>query len=96
MPQHSPSAVGAADVRKAYDAVFKTIKLQVKFKVAEVVVMSPDWAFARTNSTGTCTVLASGAKSAEGNQELFIFKKGTYGAWKIARYCFCTTNPPPK
>jgi uncharacterized protein (TIGR02246 family) len=96
MPQHSPSAVGAAEVRKAYDAVFKTIKLQVKFKVAEVVVMSPDWAFARTNSAGTCTVLASGAKSAEANQELFIFKKGTDGAWKIARYCFCTTNPPPK
>jgi uncharacterized protein (TIGR02246 family) len=79
MPQHSPSAVGAADVRKAYDAVFKTIKLQVKFKVAEVVVMSPDWAFARTNSAGTCTVIASGAKSAEGNQELFIFKKGPDG-----------------
>jgi uncharacterized protein (TIGR02246 family) len=94
MPEHSQSAVGAEDVRKAYDAVFQTIKLQVKFKVAEVVVTSPDWAFARTNSAGTCTVLATGAKSAEGNQELFIFKKSTDGTWKIARYCFCTTNPP--
>jgi uncharacterized protein (TIGR02246 family) len=96
MPQHSQSAVGSADVRKAYDMVFKSIKLQVKFKVVEVVVISPDWAFARTNSAGTCTVLASGAKSAEGNQELFIFKRGTDGNWKIARYCFSTTNPPPK
>jgi uncharacterized protein (TIGR02246 family) len=96
MPQHSQSAVGGAEVRKAYEAVFKSIKLRVKFKVAEVVVMSQDWAFARTNSAGTCTVLGSGAKSAEGNQELFIFKKGADETWKIARYCFSTTNPPPK
>jgi len=27
-------------------------------------------------------------------QELFVFQK-IDGAWKIARYCFCTTNPPP-
>ena len=27
-------------------------------------------------------------------QELFVFQK-VDGAWKIARYCFSTTNPPP-
>jgi uncharacterized protein (TIGR02246 family) len=96
MPQHSQSAVGAAAVRQAYDAVFRAIKLNVTFKVAEAVVMSPEWAFARTNSAGTVTVHATGATSAEGNQELFIFKKGIDGAWKIARYCFSTTNPPPQ
>jgi ketosteroid isomerase-like protein len=32
---------------------------------------------------------------AEGNQELFIFKKGTDGQWRIARYSFSTTNPLP-
>jgi uncharacterized protein (TIGR02246 family) len=95
MPQHSQSAVGAAAVRQAYDAVFKAIRLNVKFKVAEIVVMSPDWAFARTNSAGTVTIHANGATSAEGNQELFIFRKVSDGTWKIARYCFCTTNPPP-
>jgi uncharacterized protein (TIGR02246 family) len=96
MPQHSPSAVGAAAVRQAYDAVFRAIKLRVTFKVAEIVVMSPDWAFARTNSAGTVTINATGATSAEGNQELFIFRKASDGTWKIARYCFCTTNPPPR
>jgi uncharacterized protein (TIGR02246 family) len=94
MPQHSQSAVGAADVRQAYDAVFRAIKLSVTFKVAEVVVMSPDWAFARTNSAGTVTVHATGETRAEGNQELFIFRKGSDGTWRIARYCFSTTNPP--
>jgi uncharacterized protein (TIGR02246 family) len=96
MPQHSQSAVGAAAVRQAYDAVFKAIKLNVAFKVAEIVVMSPEWAFARTNSAGTVTVHARAAKSAERNQELFIFRKVSDGTWKIARYCFCTTNPPPE
>jgi ketosteroid isomerase-like protein len=37
MPQNSPSSVGAGEVRGAYDAVFKSIKLTVKFNVAEVV-----------------------------------------------------------
>jgi uncharacterized protein (TIGR02246 family) len=95
MPQHSQSAVGAAAVRQAYAAVFKAIRLNVTFKVAEIVVLSPEWAFARTNSAGTVTVHATGKTSAEGNQELFIFRKGIDGTWKIARYCFCTTNPPP-
>jgi ketosteroid isomerase-like protein len=55
--------------------------------------MSPDWVFARTNSAGTTADHATGAVSAEGNQELFIFKKSRDGAWKIARYSFSSTNP---
>jgi len=49
MPQNSPSSVGAQAVRKAYDAVFDAIKLTVKFDIAEVRQLAPDWAFARTN-----------------------------------------------
>jgi ketosteroid isomerase-like protein len=94
MPPYSQSAVGAAALRKAYDAVFHAITLSVKFHVAEVVEMAPGWVFARTNSAGTTTNHATGAKNAEGNQELFIFKKGAEGAWKIARYSFSSTNPP--
>jgi uncharacterized protein (TIGR02246 family) len=93
MAQNFPSSVGADAVRKAYDVVFKTIKLTVKFKVAEVVEVAPNWAFARTNSAGTVKIHATGQTSAEANQELFVFQK-IDGAWKIARYCFSTTNPP--
>lgn len=92
MPQNSPSSVGAGEVRKAYDAVFKTIKLTVKFNVAEVVEMAPNWVFARANSAGTVKVHTTGAGGPEANQELFLFQK-IDGAWKIARYCFSTTNP---
>ena len=92
MPQNSPSSVGTDEVRRAYDAVFQTIKLTVKFTVAEVVEIAPNWVFARTNSAGTVKVHATGAGGPEANQELFLFQK-IDGAWKIARYCFSTTNP---
>ena len=92
MPQNSPSSVGTDEVRRAYDAVFQTIKLTVEFTVAEVVEMAPNWVFARTNSAGTVKVHTSGAGGPEANQELFLFQK-IDGAWKIARYCFSTSNP---
>ena len=94
MSPNSPSAVGLAAIRHAYDAVFGAIRLTVKFHVVEVVVLAPDWAFARTNSAGTVKIHATGAQSAEANQELFLFQKSSDGAWKIARYSFSTTNPP--
>jgi uncharacterized protein (TIGR02246 family) len=93
MPQHFPSSVGADAVRKAYLAVFEAITLRVEFKVAEVLQIAPDWAIARTNSAGTAKVNATGDGSPEANQELFVFQK-INDAWKIARYCFSTTNPP--
>jgi len=93
MPPYSPSAVGLAEVRKAYDAVFAVIQLTVKFQIAEIVEMIPDWVFARTNSAGTTLNHATGAISKEGNQELFIFRKEKDGKFRIARYSFSTTNP---
>jgi uncharacterized protein (TIGR02246 family) len=96
MPPYSSSAVGTAEVRKAYDAVFEAIKLTVKFNVAEIVEISPEWVFARTNSAGTTFNHATGATSSEGNQELFLFHKDRSGKFKIARYSFSSTKPPSK
>jgi uncharacterized protein (TIGR02246 family) len=93
MPQNAESLIGKVAVRQAYDAVFKAITLKVRFAIAEIVVMAPQWAFVRTNSAGTQKINATGATSREANQELFIFKKGDDGKWRIARYCFSTTNP---
>jgi uncharacterized protein (TIGR02246 family) len=92
MAPNNQSAVGKAAVRQAYDAVFKAITLKVEFTIAEVVVMSGEWAFVRTNSAGTQKINSTGAVRAEGNQELFIFRKGDDGKWRIARYSFSTTN----
>jgi uncharacterized protein (TIGR02246 family) len=96
MPPYNTPAAGVGAVQKAYDAVFKAIKLTVKFNVAEIVEMSPEWVFARTNSAGTTLNHATGATSAEANQELFIFRKDWGGKFKIARYSFSTTNPQSK
>src|SRR5215469_2693073 len=93
MPQNSPSSVGAQAVRKAYEAVFDAIKLTVTFDIVEIHQLAPEWAFARTNSAGRVKLNATGETGAEGNQELFVFQK-IGGRWKIARYCFSTTNPP--
>jgi uncharacterized protein (TIGR02246 family) len=93
MPQNFASSVGADAVRKTYDTVFRTITLTVKFAIAEITQVGPDWAFARTNSAGTVRVNATGQSSPEANQELFVFQK-VDSDWKIARYCFSTTNPP--
>jgi uncharacterized protein (TIGR02246 family) len=93
MPQNAQSMIGKAAVRQAYEAVFKAITLKVKFVIAEVVTMSPQWAFVRTNSAGTQKINATGATSSEANQELFIFRKDDDGKWRIARYSFSTTNP---
>jgi uncharacterized protein (TIGR02246 family) len=80
MPQDFPSSVGTDAVRKAYDGVFRAITLSVKFAIAEIKQVGPDWAFARTNSVGKVKVNATGQSSPEANQELFVFQKvGTTG-----------------
>jgi len=93
MPQHSPSQVGTDAIRTAYEHVFEAIDLDVEFDIIEVEILSDQWAFARTTSSGTTTINANGAKVSEGNQELFLLEKQTSGEWKIARYIFSTTNP---
>ncbi len=92
MAQHSPSAVGIKQVEAAYTAAFQAIQLNVKFDIVEVEVVADDWAFARTSSSGTTTINATGDRISEGNQELFVLQR-TDGDWKIARYFFSTTNP---
>jgi uncharacterized protein (TIGR02246 family) len=94
MPPYSQSAVGKAAVEKAYDAVFEELKFHVRFTIAELHVIAPSWAFVRTNSAGTTGHHSTGRTTAEANQELFIFRKGDDGNWRIARYSFSPTNPP--
>jgi len=93
MPPYSQSAVGKSAVAAAYDKVFAELQFDVKFTIAELVVMTPNWAFVRTNSAGMTFHRSLGKNLAEANQELFIFKKGDDGKWRIAHYSFSPTNP---
>ncbi len=92
MAQNFPSVRSAKDIRTWYDNCFKTITLNVKFDIKEIVITSDEYAFASTTSTGTQKDNRSGKMSHEGNHELFVIQK-VDGVWKLARYCFSTTNP---
>lgn len=91
MPQHAPALVGRDAVRAGYRQVFDTIKLNVEFTIHEVEILG-DTAWARTSSAGRTRILAAGIEVAEGNNELFVFKREN-GDWKIHRYLFATTEP---
>jgi uncharacterized protein (TIGR02246 family) len=86
MPAGFPTAPGRSAVRGAYDAVFKNIRIAIHFSVDELKVKG-DFAYARTHSDGTSTVVATGTTGPETSRELFIFAR-TAGGWKIARYLF--------
>jgi len=90
MPQHAPAQVGQVAVKQAYDNVFNSIKLDVKFTIHEVEVLG-DTAWARTSSAGKTRILANNVVVTEGNNELFIFKKES-GGWKIHEYLFSTNQ----
>ena len=86
IPTQAPFATGQTELKESYDLVFKTIQLNVKFTIEEIVV-SGDLAFSRTHSQGTNLVHATGNTSKEENRELFVFQKEA-GDWKISRYMF--------
>ena len=93
MPEYAPPAVGREAVRKAYEWVFANLNLEGKFIFHEAEVIG-DSAWVRTNSTGRLTVIATGAKADVANSEFFLFKRED-GAWKIHRYIFTASAPPP-
>jgi ketosteroid isomerase-like protein len=91
MPQRAPAQVGRDAVKHAYDNVFSSIRLDIKFRIHEVEVLGAT-AWARSSSAGKTTNLANNAVVSEGNNELFIFKKEN-GDRKIHRYLFSTNQP---
>jgi uncharacterized protein (TIGR02246 family) len=92
MPEYSQALAGREAVKAGYDFVFANIKLNVTFTIHEVVEMG-DLAYVRTTSAGKTEILKTKTTLAEGNNELFIFRKEE-GRWKIHRYLFASTNPP--
>lgn len=92
LPPNAPSAEGIDAVRATYTGIFRAIDLDLTFEIAEVRVVSPDWAFLRSTSKGVVTILANGAQVPSSNHELFVLHK-TRGHWKLARYSFSSVLP---
>lgn len=95
LAQNSPTAVGTDALRASYEGTFGAIGLNIGFQIAEIRVVAPDWAIARTTSSGTIRIVATGDVVPESNQELFVLRK-VGGEWKIARYAFSTMLPPAR
>ncbi|KAK0868365.1 hypothetical protein LTS02_003679 [Friedmanniomyces endolithicus] len=93
MAPGSETQVGHDAVKEWYTACFKMITLDVEFDIKEAVAITEEYGFARTTSAGMQKINTTGATSKEASQELFVMKK-VEGEWKIARYCFSSTNPP--
>jgi len=91
----APSAVGIEAVRNAYTGIFQAIALNITFEIAEVKLLSPEWAFLRSNWKGVVKILANGAQVPGSSQELFVLHK-SQGRWKIARYSFSSVLQPAK
>lgn len=91
MPQYVPAQVGRTAIEKAYENVFNTIKLNIKFTIHEIEVLG-DTAWARTSSAGKTKIIAADVVVGEGNNELFVFKNEN-GNWKIHQYLFSTNKP---
>ena len=91
MPPNAPAQIGLEQVKRAYDYVFKTIKLDVALTIHEKEVLG-DIAYVRTTSTGTTHILAEDLTLTEGNNELFIFALEE-DSWKIHRFIFATNQP---
>jgi len=94
MPEFSPASVGLAEVREAYERVFKAIDLDVGLQIVEVAILSDDWALVRSTSDGTIKINASGAEVPNDSKELFVLQKQSDGEWRFARYAFSSNTPP--
>jgi hypothetical protein len=96
MPRYGRSVVKAA-VEKADDARLPRAKIQREVHNRETgrygSLSEP--MFARIQLVQRF-IIRRARTTAESNQELFIFKKGDDGKWRIARYTFSPTNPPAK
>lgn len=87
MPQGANSAEGQEQLKKAYDFVFKTLQLNVKFTIEEITLINENYAIARTLSKGTQQINTERRITPEENRELFVMENEN-GKWKIARYMF--------
>lgn len=94
MAQHRAAAVGRGAIEATYREIFGAIRVDVRFEIDEVVVVSPTVAWARTHSAGKTAILGADVTVTEGNNELFVIvRSGDTGQWQIGRYAFSTNQP---
>ncbi|MDV4154759.1 YybH family protein [Rhizobium brockwellii] len=95
LPFLQPAVVGTDAVRANYEGTFQLIRFEVQPTIQEVVQISPDWAYVRTDTSGTFTPIRTGEGAPSAFHELFLLRKTGDDRWQIARYSFSPTGPLP-
>lgn len=82
----APASRGIKEIKKTYQDILNTIKLNITHKSLYVSV-SGNMAVVESQSNGNVTVLKSNVKLHSSFNEIFVLKK-IDGKWKINRYMF--------
>lgn len=95
LPFLQPAVVGIDAVRANYEGTFQLIHFAVKTTIQELVEMSPEWAYVRTDTSGTFTPTRTGEGAPAAFHELFLLRKTDAEHWRIARYSFSPVSALP-
>lgn len=86
MGDERETATGHVQLRRAFEGIFKTLRLQ-REPFIDQIREGADMAAALTHTTGTLTVLASNTTMDLPSRELFVLRKFGNG-WRITEYMF--------
>ena len=95
LPFLQPTIVGTEAVRQNYEDTFKHVHFQMPTTIQELVRMSPDWTYVRTDSAGLFTPTKTEKSITATFRETFLLRKSGDGTWRIARYSFSPTAELP-
>lgn len=95
LPFLQPAVLGLDAARANYEGTFQLIRFDVQTTIQELVEMSTEWAYVRTDTSGIFTPTRTGEGSQTAFHELFLLRKTGDEHWKIARYSFSPAGPLP-
>jgi uncharacterized protein (TIGR02246 family) len=96
LPFLQPAVVGTDAVRANYESTFQLIRFQMQTTIQELVEMSPEWAYVRTDTSGVFTPTRTGEGAPADFHELFLLRKTGDEHWQIARYSFSPAGALPR
>jgi len=95
LPFLQPAVVGLDAARASYESTFQLIHFEMKTTIQELVEMSPEWAYVRTDTSGIFTPARTGEGAPAVFHELFLLQKTGAEHWRIARYSFSPAGALP-
>lgn len=90
-----PVLAGKAAIRSHMEALYETKRFEQLTLTAEETVVTGDWAFERGIVVLSIAPKAGGDVVSDANKYLMILRRQPDGAWKLARLCRNSNNPPP-